>query len=203
MRLIVFLSIEEMHNMNKTILIFAIILSNSLVTFAQTGITMLEINTLKQYAAYNLWANEQYINWLKTGTEAQVKQEINSSFNSIEQTVAHLWNAEHGWLNAIEEKDWGEAPSKDYQGNWESFLNDFLATSTAFNDYVRTMDAEAFSKTINIGKKEYPSTKAQIVLHVFNHATYHRGQLITMGRQAGLSLPPPRADFIYYIQLSE
>ncbi|MFN2424735.1 MAG: DinB family protein [Cryomorphaceae bacterium] len=32
-----------------------------------------------------------------------------------------------------------------------------------------------------------------------NHSTYHRGQLVTMGRQAGLSTPP-QTDYIFYVR---
>jgi len=41
---------------------------------------------------------------------------------------------------------------------------------------------------------------ADMIHHCMNHSTYHRGQLITIGRQAGLQ-DPPRTDFIYYVSL--
>lgn len=44
----------------------------------------------------------------------------------------------------------------------------------------------------------YLGKAQEIMPRVFNHATYYRGQLITMGRQVGLQ-NPPRADYIYHI----
>ena len=44
--------------------------------------------------------------------------------------------------------------------------------------------------------KQYESPVWQIVLHVVNHATLHRGQVVAMLRQLGMT--PPGTDLIYY-----
>lgn len=153
---------------------------------------------IKDYAAYNLWANQQYAEWLQTADKNLFNKEIESSFNTIEKTVAHLFNAENGWLNILKEEDWGEAPSKKLEGNTKEMIVKWLMTSDDFYRFVNSLDNNALKKEYyrkdgsNLGSAE------QIILHVFNHATYHRGQIITMGRQLGIS-NPPRADYIYYI----
>ena len=38
-----------------------------------------------------------------------------------------------------------------------------------------------FKKAYTFSSSDKTTTAEQIMLHVFNHATYHRGQLITMG----------------------
>jgi uncharacterized damage-inducible protein DinB len=40
-----------------------------------------------------------------------------------------------------------------------------------------------------------------IIHHVMNHSTYHRGQLVTMGRELGF-MDPPKTDFMQYISLT-
>lgn len=60
------------------------------------------------------------------------------------------------------------------------------------------MNEEELYDVRKIGKDQKEISIADIILHVFNHATYHRGQLITMGRQVGLTLPP-RTDYIYFL----
>jgi uncharacterized damage-inducible protein DinB len=37
----------------------------------------------------------------------------------------------------------------------------------------------------------------EVVMHVFNHSTYHRGQLVTMMRQLGEN-NLPQTDFIHF-----
>ena len=41
-----------------------------------------------------------------------------------------------------------------------------------------------------------------IILHVMNHGTYHRGQLVTMGRELGIS-DPPKTDFMAFVSAIE
>jgi len=39
---------------------------------------------------------------------------------------------------------------------------------------------------------------SQLVLHVVNHATLHRGQVVGMLRQLGVK--PPNTDFFFYLR---
>lgn len=159
-----------------------------------------EKDLLKNYASYNRWANERFVEWLRGASEEQMKMEIESSFNSLKKTLLHLWNAEFGWLSTLKEAGWGRPPGMDFDGSMEELFEGFLATSRAFEDYVLGLAPEAYREGRPLGNDGIPTTVEDMVLHVFNHATYHRGQLITLGRQAGLT-QPPRTDYIYYIRL--
>lgn len=153
---------------------------------------------LKEMAAYNTWANLQLINWLKEADTSQWNKPIPSSFQTLELTVRHLWNAEHGWLTTLKEAPWEAAIEKQQKMEQGELLNGFLKTSQAFQEFVEALSPAEMADTRNLGKDKRPTTVADIIQHVFNHATYHRGQLITMGRQAGLS-NPPRTDYIFYV----
>jgi uncharacterized damage-inducible protein DinB len=153
---------------------------------------------IQDYAAYNLWANKAYVAWLSPADSSQFHKEVESSFNTLAKTVAHLWNAEHGWLNTLQEQPWGDPPSKTFEGNHREMLAAWLVTSERLAQHVQQLSDEQIAKVFTRNDGSYLGTAEEIMLHVFNHATYHRGQLITMGRQVGLQ-NPPRADYIYYI----
>ena len=155
----------------------------------------MESKLLKNYASYNTWANEQLINWLKTADPTLLQKEIESSFNSLEKTAQHLWGAEYGWLSTLKNEPWAKTPEvKDVQ----ELFSAFLATSKQFEAYVHSLSNEEIASTRQVGDKSMQVS--DIILHVFNHASYHRGQLITMGRQAGLA-QPPRTDYVYYLRV--
>ena len=154
---------------------------------------------LKSYASYNRWANERFTEWLKQASEKQFYREVESSFNSLEKTALHLWNAEYGWLQTLKGEPWGDPPGRDFEGSPEELFEGWLNTSGNFENFVRAMSEEELAGDRPLGRDREPSSVEAIVLHVFNHATYHRGQLITMGRQVGLT-DPPRTDYIYYIR---
>ncbi len=44
----------------------------------------------------------------------------------------------------------------------------------------------------------FAHTLADLIRHVVNHSTYHRGQLVTMLRQLGHT--PPSTDFTRYLR---
>lgn len=154
---------------------------------------------IQDYAAYNVWANERYVTWLQGASEAMFRKEMESSFNSLFKTVAHLWNAEHGWLNTLKSESWGTPPGVGFEGSSEELMQGWLSSSYALLEWVSQRKESDLKAEYFRAEGKRIGTAEEILLHVFNHATYHRGQLITLGRQLGLT-QPPRADYIYYIQ---
>lgn len=159
-----------------------------------------ETMIIKKYTDYNLWSNQQLVTWLENIPESLFDKEIESSFPSIKQTVEHIWNAEVGWLNHIKDLPWGEAPSKNFLGSPKEILNQWLNASQAFNIHVQTMTEQQLSGTKTNTSGTGSTSYIEMIHHCMNHSTYHRGQLITLGRQLGLK-NPPRTDFIYYLRL--
>lgn len=157
---------------------------------------------IKKMAAYNTWANQQFVQWLSLADSTQWHMNIQSSYNTLELTLRHLWNAEHGWLSILKKMPWQMAVESDHSLTQADMLEGFIKTSLELQHFVESMGEEELLVTRNIGKENKPVAVADIILHVFNHATYHRGQLITMGRQAGLG-DPPRTDLIYFLMMQD
>lgn len=157
-------------------------------------------NQLAKYALYNLWANQQMVKWLNNADDNQWQQEVESSFNSLKSTLIHLWNAEHGWLQTLLVLPWEQAIAPEKEMAKNLMLSNFLLTSKRFAEFVNNLEDAEFKSVRNFGSNKADVSAADIILHVLNHATYHRGQLITIGRQVGLS-EPPRTDYIYFINL--
>jgi uncharacterized damage-inducible protein DinB len=157
-----------------------------------------QFSVIKKKAEYNTWANLQIANWLKQADSAQWNKSIESSFSTLELTIRHLWNAEYAWLTTLKNEVWRSVIEKDELMDCLPMLDGFINTSRAFQQYVQNMQDADFMDTRKIGKDGVSVTLVDIIEHVFNHATYHRGQLITMGRQVGLGTPP-RTDYIYFL----
>jgi uncharacterized damage-inducible protein DinB len=156
---------------------------------------------LKRYTAYNLWANQQLADWLRTAPNEALNLNIQSSFSTLQETVFHIWNAEHLWLAHVKNEPVEASPSDVFEGTKDEMLDAWLATAESFRDHVAamTIDAPETSQAVVEGQG---FTVVDMIHHCMNHSTYHRGQLITMGRQAGLA-DPPRTDFIYYVRAVE
>jgi uncharacterized damage-inducible protein DinB len=172
----------------------------------QTNIESLDMieddmtNMMQRYTAYNFWANQQLAEWLSSASEEELNREIESSFSSLKETIFHIWNAEYLWLQTIRDESANNSPAKDFDGTREEMLKGWLEASENFSNHVKTMTLADLQAKRPRSNGEGYTVIADMIQHCMNHSTYHRGQLITMGRQAGLK-NPPRTDFIYYVSL--
>jgi uncharacterized damage-inducible protein DinB len=155
------------------------------------------VDHMRTYAEYNLWANQQMADWLKNIPEDRARQEIESSFPSIRKTAFHLWFSEYGWSHKIHSGEWERPDSSKINQPTTKIWEELLVTSQEIVNEV--VSYEMGDWMILHERGEGKKVKRIDIFHqLFNHATYHRGQCITMGRQLGLK-DPPRTDYLYYI----
>lgn len=155
------------------------------------------VDHMRTYAEYNLWANEQMTDWLKDIPEDLARQEIESSFPSIRKTAFHLWFSEYGWSHKIHSGDWERPDSSKIKQPTTKIWEELLSTSQEIVREVVSYEMEDWMVLHERGEGQQVK-RIDIFHQLFNHATYHRGQCITMGRQLGLK-DPPRTDYLYYI----
>jgi uncharacterized damage-inducible protein DinB len=164
----------------------------------------------KQYfielASYNIWANNIVCGWLEKITDEQWKQPVISSFNSIQETVLHVVGAENVWterMNDVAAPVW--IPSV-FKGTKDEHIALMTKTSEAVKNFVIAFDenrlqAKLFFKRLNGEENLMPFY--QILSHMFNHASYHRGQLVTMLRQVGFTNVSSTDLSVFYKQMSD
>ena len=155
---------------------------------------------IQRYTAYNHWANQQFADWMRTASEEDLDREIESSYSSLKETILHIWNAEYLWLRTIRDETADYSPARDFEGSKEDLLDGWLRASEDFSNHVKSMSLADLQAKRPRSRGDGYTVIADMIHHCMNHSTSHRGQLITMGRQAGLK-DPPRTDFIYYVSL--
>lgn len=153
---------------------------------------------LSRYTAYTVWADKALAEWLSTATDAQWEQEIPSSFSTLRGTALHIWSAEYLWLQVLRNEPYTDNPTRDFQGSNADLLAGWMAASEAFHQHVEGLSMEELAGTRGGDDDRAPLRVEDIIQHCMNHSTYHRGQLITQGRQAGLQ-HPPRTDYIHFV----
>lgn len=157
---------------------------------------------LFQYAAYNFWANKILLNKLSQLPDEILHKNMESSFESIYKTLVHLMEVENIWWQRLKLKEPVLIPEKDPDENFEMLAKKLLASSKQWNDWVR----EANDKNIeyvfsyyNTKKEYFKQPVFEILMHLFNHQTYHRGQIVTMMRQNRID-KIPATDFIAFVR---
>lgn len=157
---------------------------------------------IRDYTAFNTWANNRICREIATLSEEQFLREMNSSFRNIRQTVIHIWDAQDIWLERFEGTSPSSWPSASFDGDKNDLLEELIYSSEQLQ-----------RKAASYGKKElkkkvaYTTMKGnngnspvyQMFLHVVNHGTYHRGQLVSMLREVGRTEIPP-TDLIAFFR---
>ena len=157
---------------------------------------------LSQYAAYNLWANQRIIEVINNLTDEQTERNIVSSFNGIQKTLLHLWDVESIWwqrLKLAENQSW---QSDTYTGSLMELTKNLLTQSKQWKEWIDIATEAALEHEFiykNSKKDQYKQPVYEMLFHLFNHQTYHRGQLITMMRQSG-EKSIPNTDLIAFLR---
>ena len=141
-----------------------------------------------ELAGYIIWADGHIIEWLHQINEAQWEQVITSSFCTIKQTVLHIVSAEKIWLDY-----WAKVPepvflSSKFNGTKNELIAIWQQSSAGLKTFIDEYPEDKYGQPVTFkwprggeGNMEFWQTFA----HFINHATYHRGQLVTMLRQVG------------------
>ena len=155
---------------------------------------------LLQYAGYNVWANQKLIDCIDNLTDEQIKREMDSSFKSIYATLIHLWDAESIWWQRVKLQEQIEVPGSHFNGSVLELGNNLLRQSKQWKEWVDIATEAALEHEFiyrNSKKEQFKQPVYDTLIHLFNHQSYHRGQLITMFHQVGLE-NIPNTDFISF-----
>ena len=153
------------------------------------------------YADYNIWANNKLINDLLNQDDELLVKELIGSFPTIRATMLHIWFAETGWLSRLNGKGWETKTVTDFSGNNDELFKLWQITSKDFRKFVKKSDLE---KEIQFEHKEekFSIPTREIIQTVFNHGSFHRGQIVIMMRQLGIT-KISQTDYIEWVREKE
>jgi len=155
---------------------------------------------LSQLATYNIWANQKLLEVILGLPEEKQRQELPSSFRSLYTTVFHMWDAESIWWQRMKLHERIIRPSDNFNSSMRDVANGLLQQNQQWQQWVSTTTEPILDHVFqyySFQKESFKQPIFQMLLHVFNHGTYHRGQLVNMLRQLGIEKIPP-TDFIVW-----
>jgi len=155
---------------------------------------------LQQLAGFNTWANQKLTEYILSLPDDLYQKEVISSFPSIHLTLLHMWSAEHIWWQRLKLMENINRPQDYFKGSTQEVIQNLLQQNRMWEDWINNsseMTLDHVFKYQNTKREPFKQPTYQMLLHVFNHGTYHRGQLVTMLRQLGQTKIPP-TDFIVW-----
>ena len=164
---------------------------------------MLVKEMLLQYAHYNQWAHKKLLDLIRKLSLEQQHATIASSFDSLYKTIYHVWGAESLWFNRLSLKPPSKISGDRFSGSMEDLAN---ALETADRQWVHWFDDKEDSQLTqqiqytNMAGQSFIQPYDILLHHIFNHNTYHNGQLVTMLRASGID-KIPSTDFVTWSRI--
>lgn len=136
---------------------------------------------------FHRWAQRKMFEVIRTLTTEQMQQNLKTSHKSMYETLGHMYKAEvvwsarvkgdieHSQLSAITVPETYDA----LEHSWNSVIDALVQWARAEQDWSTDL------RYANSTGQEFLTPKWQVVLHLVNHASYHRGQVMGMVRQLG------------------
>ena len=143
---------------------------------------------------YSAWASRKLVEAVRDIPDADLERPVGISHNSLLGTLAHIAWGDWLWLSRVVGPM--EKPGQTraaLETEWPVLQEKWVAWAEGGDSEVQRL-----VEYVSILDGKTARTPAwQIVLHVVNHATLHRGQAMGMLRQMGIE-PPHTALMNFY-----
>lgn len=156
-----------------------------------------------RYTGYNIWANKIILDAIQELPLAALAVESESSFPTLRDTALHIWSAELIWLLRLQNIPNGVWAQDVFIGTFRELAINWQRESAAIHTLAQSLSEEQLAAPFSFATRngtQYTMPVADVVMHVCNHSTYHRGQLVTQLHVAGAH-KVPATDYLGYAAL--
>jgi uncharacterized damage-inducible protein DinB len=145
---------------------------------------------------YSGWASRKLMDAVRNVNPEDLTRHAGVSHGSILGTLSHIHFADRIWyVRVVDPKEplIKEADLPTLEREWPAIQQKWEVWAEGLQD--ADMARVVAYKSLD-GKSAFESAVSDVVLHLVNHATLHRGQAVGMIRQLGIA--PPVTDLIFY-----
>lgn len=153
-------------------------------------------NDMIELFDYNRWAQSRLLASLDQVKPEDFEKDLHSSHGGIRGTLYHMLNAENIWTSRLEDQQTVPLdPDKlrslgDFRQAWSELDSRLSAVLAAITDE----QLQSRMEYHDLKGNKYFQPRIWAFSQLFNHFTYHRGQIVALQRQLGYK--PVNTDLI-------
>jgi uncharacterized damage-inducible protein DinB len=147
---------------------------------------------IRRLVAYNEWANSRMLEAAAALTVDRFTRKLGSSFSSIRDTLGHIIGVEWVWLRRWKGESPRDTPgwmATAEVGTLRAELGKIERERAVFLDSIDDVDLQRRIAYTNFKGERWEYSLGDMLLHLVNHSTYHRGQVVTLLRLVGANAP--------------
>ncbi len=153
---------------------------------------------LEQLYDYNYWANKRYLTVAETLSEEQLFRKQGHSWDSIQAVFVHMMSSERMWPQRWHGEQGTFLDPKDFP-TVTSIREHWLEVERSMRAFIaeQTEKLLAYDVTYTNPKGEiFTLPLWQMMAHVPNHNTHHRGEVAAMF--TSMNIPHPEEEVVQY-----
>ena len=148
---------------------------------------------------YSQWASERSLDAASPLNEEELNRDLNNSHGGVLGTLVHVYQGDRIWLSRLTGNPRSTLADAGESWTMEALRKAWMENHARFQEWIKTADPEQILHYKNLAGVPGSLPIWKVILHVVNHASYHRGQITTMLRQLGQS--PVSTDLhTFYLQ---
>lgn len=157
------------------------------------------LSACRSLLAYTVWANRIHLGALERVTPEDLVRDTGSSHGTLLRTMAHILGGQQMWLSRFLGNPLDPMPGAAEYPDLAALKQGFEEFWPEAEYFLASLTEEQLLAPIawldeTGGERTQPLW--QPLLHMADHSSYHRGQIVTMLRQLGYQ--PPFADLVGY-----
>jgi uncharacterized damage-inducible protein DinB len=166
----------------------------------QKGVSYnMNANAFRQFYDYHFSENRKiwdlYVTQL---SHEQFTQQVSYSHGSVRDQIVHLMNVDEGWFNELQGVESEEPSPPAGLDDRESIRARWASIEQSMRAYLAQLqDDMLFAKPIREPEEDANLIVWQVLLHVANHGTDHRAQLLRLLNDLGIETKSQ--DYIFYV----
>jgi uncharacterized damage-inducible protein DinB len=154
-------------------------------------------NLINRFLLYNLWATERMTSWLKIIDRDKLYERTGSSFGTIDRTLQHILSAQIYWYSILVEGRILEFDQAVKAHAANEVMSDLVTGAQQLVTRLSALNEQQLIEKIQV--TDSTQSRYEYILHLVNHTSYHRGQIVTMGRALGITGEIPVTDYDAYL----